>query len=338
MYRNSSNKNKSLGYTLIELLLVIAIISIITALGIFAYRRYFFTQRVEKVALEMQYVLEAAMAYNVDQGSWPVSNNATPNCELANPNSEDRFVKDYMPQGRQDATMTALGNHYCWGAAQSSSFGAVAHHAQRFWLAVSIPGGDAKLAARIAARLPNGIVTSQPNSDASPAPSCAAGQPCYVRSEVMQPSQTSNQASGSNIVSTGQCRTGSGDLKDNSNDGGGCANASDLTAQSSGEENEFDVTFKSCSSGTPDVVVLPDFHQVPNGKSAWGANIVGQSVRKVSCSNTSEAEGMGSCEVTETMMVCKGSPMHGCTDNKEVVKDLGGQEGLSYIVMCLAEE
>ena len=59
------------GFTLVELLLVIAVVSIMTAIGISTYRRHFQSTRAEKVSLEIQQVLEAAMAYHTDQGQWP---------------------------------------------------------------------------------------------------------------------------------------------------------------------------------------------------------------------------------------------------------------------------
>ncbi|MCH9644372.1 MAG: type II secretion system GspH family protein [Gammaproteobacteria bacterium] len=325
--KNAENRAKTLGYTLIELLLVIAIISLIAALGILAYRRYFFTQRVEKVSLEMQHVLEAAMAFNVDhQGSWPDANQATPNCIPVS--SSNTFVRDYLPQGRRDNATTSFGNHYCWSAVQSGSHevGTSTQNASRlFWVAVRVPNGDRNLAERIAARLPDTIVTSDPTSTASPAPACAAsGGECYVRSEITQPSQVSNQQSGAHVVAIGKCRTDQTGPLQNSG-GGSCAQ----NVTGTGSTNQFRVTFTACPSGQPEIAVMPDYFRSYSA-TAYSANILSIETTPATCSTQAAQDGTEYCDVGMSIMVCRG---RNCASRGDAAA-MGGSEGANYIVTC----
>ena len=63
--------NKQKGFTLIEMMLVLAVIAIISMLALKTYQSSMMTTRIDKAAVEMQHILEAALAYNVDHQTWP---------------------------------------------------------------------------------------------------------------------------------------------------------------------------------------------------------------------------------------------------------------------------
>jgi prepilin-type N-terminal cleavage/methylation domain-containing protein len=62
---------KQLGFTLIELMLVVAIIAAISVIGVNAYRQQLSNFQVDKAALQMQQWMEGAAAFYVDCGQWP---------------------------------------------------------------------------------------------------------------------------------------------------------------------------------------------------------------------------------------------------------------------------
>lgn len=70
-------KKQQAAFTLIELLLVIAVIAAMAILGIAAYRQQVMNAKVQKAALQMQVWLQAAQDYYVDNGNWPGSDSAT---------------------------------------------------------------------------------------------------------------------------------------------------------------------------------------------------------------------------------------------------------------------
>ncbi len=178
------------GYTLIELLLVVAIISLIASLSIKAIRDKALSERINIASLNIQHVLEAAMAYNVAIGTWPEENVN----DCSRPSINDNFVNDYLPNQNFQSN---YGTPFCWSGNDSSG----KPLAPRFWVAMLVPNGDSSTAKRIASRLPNAIITSDLNNITNQCTNTA----CYVRAEVAQPSQTSNAQSGIYVASQGYC-------------------------------------------------------------------------------------------------------------------------------------
>ena len=57
------------------------------------YQRWAETAYIDKVSIEMQHVLEAVRAYNVDShGDWPDSNNES-SCTAIEPDFSNTFIK-----------------------------------------------------------------------------------------------------------------------------------------------------------------------------------------------------------------------------------------------------
>lgn len=160
------------GYTLIELLLVIAILSILSSLAIATYRDHQIQHRLEKMALEMQNIAEAALNFQADQGHWPKAHNTFPDCATKSPDKTiDNTFLAYLPNASSES---GFGNYYCW-----SNIGA---SGSLFFVALKIPKNNGLLAKRIAAELPNAVSTSAPMQQ-EPEP-CNPDQDCYVRLEV----------------------------------------------------------------------------------------------------------------------------------------------------------
>lgn len=78
----NQNKNKFSAYTLIELLLVVFIIGVLATLAITIYEKESLTAKINKTSTQMQQILQAANAYYVDNGCWPMSwqNNTCKQC------------------------------------------------------------------------------------------------------------------------------------------------------------------------------------------------------------------------------------------------------------------
>lgn len=78
------------GFTLIEILFVIAILSVIASLGISVLQQRAQQLKVERTALQMQQILQAGMAFKADssKSEWPV---------CGDPDSD--FSKKYLPTG-----------------------------------------------------------------------------------------------------------------------------------------------------------------------------------------------------------------------------------------------
>ena len=128
------------GFTLIELLFVIAIIAVLAMLGISTYQQTAVNTKVKKTALQMQQVLQASMAYYIDdthQG-WPEDGDSK------NPGDFEPF----LPIGASD---NPWGSMYSWQASDDKN---------KFRVTTNVPVSES-VGKRIAALLPNATVTAQ---------------------------------------------------------------------------------------------------------------------------------------------------------------------------------
>lgn len=294
---------KITAFTLIELLLVIAVASILTAIGIMSYRRYFQVNRIDKVAISMQHVLEAAMAYYVDNSKWPAT--------VAGSEREN-FIDNYLPN-RSDKSY--YGSDFQWGVS------GIGQHL--FWVAVQIPvQGDETIttAKRLAARLPNAITTSDPETD-DPAQTPCTNQQCYVRAEITVPGLQSQQQSQVTLAAIGDCKTGQTVQS-------GTATCFD---QSDAGNQKYRIEFKSCPEGMqPNLRINPNFISFPSSNVGWAISQI-KAVSLDDCSQFADTKGNEACDAVVNVDVC--TDILKCRP-KDVKNFAGATVGASYVISC----
>lgn len=304
------------AFTLIELLLVIAVISIIAALSLLGYRRYFEANRIDKVAISMQHMLEAAMAYYVDHNKWPPAHS----CGAAN--DQDDFVQDYVPNSD---VKSYFGGNFCWHDAGAGVSDVTPGSGRLFWTAVNIPMlGTERLtvAQRLAARLPNAVTTSTPQSDEIPLPACN-DQNCYVRAEITVPGTSTNVMTASTIAAVGECHTNQTVLST----AGDCRDISDSGNQ------RYHITSKACPLGTKPVLsITPNFIVMPPNSQS-GFKMTQMNAQALSCSQDSEHS---MCDAKVTVTTC--AKPNKCSEPRDIKTYSGTAVGASYIFICYSME
>lgn len=316
------------GFTLVELLLVIAVLSIIAALGIMSYRRYFETSRLDKVAIGMQHVLEAAMAYYIDNdATWPNPRN----CDASEP-QQDSFVTKYLPNGNY---VSYFGTDYCW---HDAGAGTVPEQHRLFWVALKIPGmapDNALIAERLASRLPNAVATSDPTSSNESAPPSCENDLCFVRAEITVPGGGS--VSGTVVAATGHCQAG----QTIPSGTGSCAPLSNLnvSAGANSYTSAYTITFKACPAGKhPILTISPNFISMPrtrNGLPIVRVEAYGLYDDQSNCSTTAVNEKQ-TCSAAVLVTDCKPNGRDDCYEQN--ISADGGTVGATYIINCVENQ
>lgn len=103
-------KSKSIGFTLIELIFVVAIIGVVITLGISYTSKLSERTKEKAAALQIQQILQAGMSYYVDYGKWP---------NVGNSGNKDDFYKHYI----STSTTTTSLDINPWYSIQTSSEG-----------------------------------------------------------------------------------------------------------------------------------------------------------------------------------------------------------------------
>lgn len=136
------NKQPNRAFTLIEMMLVIALIAVLATIGINAYQKTAEQSKIDKSALQMQTLLQAGMAYYVDYGCWPDSTRSNPDCKVQPPPD----FQPYIPIGARvnGKPASPWGTTYDWLPVNGDKLFEV------YTYAVSKPIAD-----RLAAKLPN---------------------------------------------------------------------------------------------------------------------------------------------------------------------------------------
>ncbi len=144
-----NNREHRKGFTLIELLFVIAIIGVLTSLGVSMMTKKTEQFKVKKTSLEIQQLLQAAMAYNVDnKGEWPDAGNSS------TITSGDLFYK-YIPATQAIETNTWGVDAYNWDQPSDKT--------NIFEVYTDVP--TKQIAEQIAAKLPDGYAEKDPDNN-----------------------------------------------------------------------------------------------------------------------------------------------------------------------------
>lgn len=167
------------GFTLIELLFVIALIGVLASFGVSMMQKRAENFKIEKTALQMQHMLQAGMAWNVDhKGDWP-------QCGDTKNHSQDQgFYVNYIGE---NVTNDPWGLHsYQW--CNTSQFNPPMGN--RFF--IDAEARDNQAAKRIAALLPSADICTEadPYKYASCSPNNDQGR--YVKAYVNVPGQAIN--------------------------------------------------------------------------------------------------------------------------------------------------
>lgn len=303
---------KTQGYTLIEVLLVITILAILSSLAILTYRKNTENNRIDKVSLEIQEALEAAMAYRSEENQWPTANKILPNCIPINPLS-DKFITTYLPNKNYTSS---YGTNLCWSVDSANQTNSL------FWVALRIPFSDPlqnyTVARQIAAKLPNAATMSDPNKDPLTDVCTPTSPTCYVRAEIVLPSISANQPT-NNIVGMGYC-----DPKQNGDQPGSNKN---ITCRQESPKDHYTIQFP-CPEGTQgQVYTVPDFYQSAGFNQT--ATILTILSTKTTTSTCTKKSGKYVCPITIDAKYD--------VDGRPVVNPTGlspGSIGVFYIAYC----
>lgn len=134
------------AYTLIEMMLVIALVAVLATLGISAYQKTTEQSKIDKSALQIQQLLQAGMAYYVDYGCWPAFDPNNNLCKQTPP-------PDFNPFIPIAGKTSPWGSPYNWGN--------VDDYGRLFFVSTFAP--DQLTANRLAAKLPNAYVQPSGN-------------------------------------------------------------------------------------------------------------------------------------------------------------------------------
>jgi type II secretory pathway pseudopilin PulG len=194
-------KRKIIGFTLLEVLLVLVIGTTILGL-VLNYTTLTTDQfRRNKEAVQIQQILNAALAYYVQYGRWPGNTNGQWTCLDSNHNL---MSSNYVPAGKGASGIPGCSGSTIWLSAYSTPFSTGWDTTtNNFYVITQIP--TAKSAPTnslvISGMLPLGV-TATANGSAPPvtAASCLATGSCYVSSGVSPPGQSLNNARSINFA------------------------------------------------------------------------------------------------------------------------------------------
>lgn len=178
------------GFTLIEMLLVMVIISVIIYAGIGYVQRRTEQMRIDKMSLQMQQILNAGMAYYVDHGTWPTKMADLQGSYL--PAVPVPFNNPWL-QPYQLSVSTLNVNNPGFPATTSQPMFSV--YAQ----ITSTAAGIAYLQAQqVVGALPLAYTSSKTGTSTNPpdpnSPCASTAKSCYVVSSVTVPGQNLNNA------------------------------------------------------------------------------------------------------------------------------------------------
>lgn len=191
-------QNQNKGFTLVEMLLVLFIISSFIYMGMQYYQQKIQQFAVDKTTAQMQQILNAGLSYYVANGTWPVS------IACLRADSGSGCTVPYLSP-TVISTPVALGNNN-YDVIASNGVGGPVY--PNFYVITFIHSSAANkstpLATSIAGRLPMSFTTFTPSLNANSVTSgtaCAANSAfCAVVASVNIPGQNLNNASAVNFA------------------------------------------------------------------------------------------------------------------------------------------
>lgn len=196
-------REKQRGVTLLEVLLVLAVASAILIM-IINYTTQRTTQLIrDKTTIQIQQILDAALAYYNNNGTWPVPAPVSPATYNRIKLDDSPLIGTYLPSSKS-FTANLLGScdpYFYIDTDTTTGLFSV-------WTASCGPASDSN-AKIIAGTVPSGFITASIADMVKPVPStCTAGTPCYVIAQVNMPGQNLNNARSvnfANLYKSGQC-------------------------------------------------------------------------------------------------------------------------------------
>lgn len=137
-------RQRTKAFTIIELLLVIAIIGVMASLGVTLYEKGLQKRKIEQTALQLKQLVQASMTYYAYNDKWPHEN--TEQQDYCKTTPTDPFCSSYIPlYKRQDP----WGGRYYWKKDPKGNLFDIYTDSYR-----------SSIAQRIRAKLPNATVTA----------------------------------------------------------------------------------------------------------------------------------------------------------------------------------
>lgn len=185
-------RNRMKGFTLVETLLVLVIISAVLYMGLNYFQQKSFQMRLDRTTLQMQQILNAGLSYYVANNRWPVT---TPGVAINLTTTPANLLQSngYLPAGVTIANPWGGANYFIYTDANS----------RLFTVYTSITTGATGLAPS-AARIVAGTLPLAYTSLAPPPAvmtACAAASTtCFVVASVNIPGQNLNNATAVNFA------------------------------------------------------------------------------------------------------------------------------------------
>jgi prepilin-type N-terminal cleavage/methylation domain-containing protein len=175
-------KQNRQGFTLIEMLLVMVVVSMLIVMGMNYYQQKVQEMRVDKATAQLQQILNAGLSYYVANGTWPTD------LACLQGTGGGTCTQAYLPAtlkspwGTDYVALATTTNFYAYTSVTAAS-NATAN----------------STAMTIAGRLPLGYVANAVTATPPTAAACS-GNTCYVVSSVNIPGQNLNNATAVNFA------------------------------------------------------------------------------------------------------------------------------------------
>jgi general secretion pathway protein G len=184
MMKINKKINPITGFTLIEMLLILVIVSVMLYMGASYMQQKIRAERIDRIVAQMQQIVGAGMAYYVDKNDWP----GTPNMWTSTSVLQNG---GYLPPG---TIRNPWGYDYVIGVNSSRQFLTV--------LTLVAPGLLGRTTSKIiASKLPNTKVCAAYSTESGNCiTACGNSGDCYLAVVIPFPGQNLNNATGANYV------------------------------------------------------------------------------------------------------------------------------------------